>query len=404
VPVWHATLKAHAAAGKIALLGVIQEQHAERCRLFAQWQRFDWPILHDPINVLEPAAVPVFVAIDEHGIVRHTRPTPEWVVETFLHTNYEAPARPVASAPAAPPDRDALKRAAAKGGTAAAWRAVGDALFLWGGPSRIGEAVAAYESAVERDPVHAPTHFRLGVAQRMRFESPARVTDDFQSAVASWERALDIDPNHYIYRRRIQQYGPRLIKPYPFYDWVTQARQEIAGRGETPVALEVEPSGAEIAQPARELVADADRRTEPDPRGRVQRDERELIGVTPVVVPARIAPGGSARVHVEFRPRAAAHWNNEAEPVHVWIAAPDAWTLERQSFTLPLPEAAESRETRRLEFELQAPADLPEDAPRVVSGYALYYVCEEAEGQCLYLRRDFTVTVAVASGGQSRRE
>ncbi len=402
MPVWHATLKSHLAAGKIALLGVIQEQHAERCRLFAQWQQFDWPIVHDPINVLEPTAVPIFVAIDEHGVVRHTRPTPEWVVETFLGTDYEPPAQPVAPSPTVPPDLDALKRAAGQDVTAAAWRALGDALVLWEGTYRIDEAVAAYEGAVRREPAHAPTHFRLGVAQRMRSESPARETDDFQSAVASWGRALDLDPNHYIYRRRIQQYGPRLIKPYPFYDWVAQARQETSARGETPVALEVEPSGAEIAQPAKQLAVRVESQPEPDPQGRIHRDERELIGVTSVVVPARITPGGSARVHVEFRPRAAAHWNNEADPVQVWIAAPDGWTLERQSFALPLPQAPESRETRRLEFELQAPADVTEASPRVIRGYALYYVCEEARGQCLYLRRDFDVRVAVASDSPSR--
>ncbi len=52
------------------MLGVTQEQHADRCRLFAQWKQFGWPILHDPINLLEAPAVPIVVAIDEHGIVR----------------------------------------------------------------------------------------------------------------------------------------------------------------------------------------------------------------------------------------------------------------------------------------------------------------------------------------------
>ena len=52
------------------LLGIAQEHHAERCRLFAQWHGFDFQILHDPINLTEPRAVPRVIAIDEQGIVR----------------------------------------------------------------------------------------------------------------------------------------------------------------------------------------------------------------------------------------------------------------------------------------------------------------------------------------------
>ena len=70
----------------------------------------------------------------------------------------------------------------------------------------------------------------------MRYDSAHRREGDFQRAVEAWSRALEIDPNNYIFRRRIQQYGPRLSKPYPFYDWVSRARDEITARGETPYA------------------------------------------------------------------------------------------------------------------------------------------------------------------------
>ena len=76
VPVWHEATREWVKQGRLVLLGVTQEQHADRCRLFAQWKRFDWPILHDPINLLEAPAVPIVVAIDEHGIVRAIRPRP----------------------------------------------------------------------------------------------------------------------------------------------------------------------------------------------------------------------------------------------------------------------------------------------------------------------------------------
>ena len=59
---------------------------------------------------------------------------------------------------------------------------------------------------------------------------------DFQAAVDHWGAALRLNPNQYIYRRRIQQYGPRLTKPYPFYDWIKQARSDIAARGGTSLA------------------------------------------------------------------------------------------------------------------------------------------------------------------------
>jgi hypothetical protein len=84
VPVWHDKTKGWVRDGKLVLLGVTQEQHPERCRLFAQWKGFDWPILHDPINVLESSAVPVVVAIDEHGIVRSVRPRPETFEREFV--------------------------------------------------------------------------------------------------------------------------------------------------------------------------------------------------------------------------------------------------------------------------------------------------------------------------------
>ena len=52
---------------------MIQEQHAERCRLYAQWKQLDWPILQDQMTSFGLAVVPVAVLIDEYGIVQSTR-------------------------------------------------------------------------------------------------------------------------------------------------------------------------------------------------------------------------------------------------------------------------------------------------------------------------------------------
>ena len=65
MPVWHENTKALRAAGKLAVVGITQEQHAERCRLFAQWHQIDWPILWDPFNLTESKVVPRFTLIDE---------------------------------------------------------------------------------------------------------------------------------------------------------------------------------------------------------------------------------------------------------------------------------------------------------------------------------------------------
>ena len=132
---------------------------------------------------------------------------------------------------------------------------VGDGLILWGGPKRLNDAIEAYTAATRADPQDRRALFRLGVALRQRYESAARQRNDFQAAVENWGRALELDPNQYIWRRRIQQYGPRLDKPYPFYDWVPEAERAIRELGQTPIELPVRPDGAEIAKPMKGFAA-----------------------------------------------------------------------------------------------------------------------------------------------------
>ena len=372
------------------MLGIIQEQHFERCQLFAQWQQFDWPILHDPINQLELRAVPVTIAIDEHGVVRSTSPQMK-DFESFLEKKFDAPPQLAAAVSATRPNIADLTKLAQESNTSKAWRDVGDAHVLWSDRDQIDAAVVAYEKSIEAEAKDAGAHFRLGVALRMRYESASRKTVDFGSAVDEWDRALEIDPNHYIFRRRIQQYGPRLIKPYPFYDWVGQATQEIKARGETPIVLAVEPSGAEIAQPARRFETETATLESPDLKGRIDRDKDVLIEVDAVVVPGRIQPGDAARVHVAFRPSGKSHWNNEAEPLKVWIDSKDGWELAKQLHETAQPKQPESSEVRRVEFECRSPRDASKST--TLSGYALYYVCSDAGGQCLYLRQDFKIEI-----------
>jgi tetratricopeptide (TPR) repeat protein len=293
-----------------------------------------------------------------------------------------------------------LRRAATQA-TAPVWRAYADALVLWGGHQRLGEAIAAYQRALELAPQEGATHFRLGVAFRRRYDSLSRRPADFQVAVEEWQAALDTDPNQYIWRRRIEQYGPRLHKPYPFYDWVETARREITARGETPVSLQVEPRGSEFASPAERFEVIQTSVKEPDPGGRILRDAGKLITVETTVVPPEAAPGGSTRVHVVFRPNAGtkAHWNNEVDGLRLWINAPQDWQANSHLLALPNPPQPTSLETRTLEFELLAPAS---SAPGTyaLAAYAVYYVCEDVNGTCLYRRQDIPLQVKVRQGVQ----
>ena len=373
-------------------MGIIQEQHPDRCRLFMQWKEMEWPILVDALNLYGVSGVPITYAIDEAGIVRAVNPKPE-ELDAFL----ERPAPPSTAPPpsVAAPDLGRL-RADTGADAPTAWRAYGDALFLWGGEGRLGEAVAAYERALRLAPGDGPTEFRLGVALRRRHDSAAREPGDFQAAALHWAAALESDPNQYIWRRRIQQFGPRLDKPYPFYDWVEEARAAILARGEEPVALVAEPTGSEIAAPAEGFAPAEEGSPGPDPRGRVRRDAGHLIRVDSAVVPPAVGPGGVTRVHLLLRPNTErdGHWNNEAEPLRVWLAPPAGWSVDRREARAPEPPTAVSNEPREVQFELKAPSVL-EGRTVEIPGYALYYVCEEADGVCLFRRQDFVVPVGV---------
>ena len=390
-------MKKWVATGELAVLGVIQEQHPERCVLFSQWQEFDWPILHDPINVLRTTAVPILVAIDEHGIVRSTKPKVETFEEEFMSVRFAPPSQ--ATAPESlTPSRDSseLRRTAEVSGAADDWRSYADSVSIWGDADSVDHAIQAYERVVKADPQDAPAQFRLGVCLRRRYETPSRQADDFSRAVGAWENALAQDPNQYIWRRRIQQYGPRLMKPYPFYDWVTQAEQEITARGLQPVHLAVRPTGAEIAEPSKEFAVARSTAAEAN-AALIFRDVQQLIRTSVTVVPTEVKPGSTARVHVEFVPNVAlkSHWNNEAEPLRMWVAPSEVQASAQHLASDPVEEAV-SDEVRRLDFEVQVPADAAPESTLSLSAYALYYVCEDVDGQCRFLRGDIPIEIAVA--------
>ena len=151
----------------------------------------------DSLDLLGVAVVPITVLIDEAGIVRSTRPRGD-AVETFLAAPPAAPATANDAAPPATATETELARAHHE--------------LMFGDEGDLEGAIATYEQHLADDATGA-THFHLGVALRRRSEGRRRQPGDFAVAIDRWQDALAINPNQYIWRRRIQQYGPRLDKP-----------------------------------------------------------------------------------------------------------------------------------------------------------------------------------------------
>lgn len=387
------------------VVGIIQEQHPDRARLFMQWKQMGWPVLVDSMNQLDVAVVPITLLIDAEGIVRQRvrgRSDPGEVVEKFLaglpqEAEQDGPTRrQVVRAYQRPaPKAFAEAREKLSETAAAGWREYAEVLTRWSrSAAELDAAIDAFHTAVRLDQRDARAQFRLGVAFRMRYDSPAGVAEDFTSAVEAWTAARALDPNNYIWMRRLQQYGPRLAKPYPFYDWLGEARQAVTARGETPSSVTVEPRGAELTAPLKDFQAAASSMNEPDPDGRIDRDPSKFVKVETLTVPLEIEAGESTRVHLEFRPntRTDAHWNNEAAGMVVWFDPPEGWQVDRRQERLELPPAATSDEIRRIEFEVKSPEGA---RSATLDAYALYYVCEGINGQCLYRRQDIVVPLNV---------
>ncbi len=139
------------------------------------------------------------------------------------------------------------------------------------------------------------------------------------------------------------------------------------------------PQAAELAAPIRSFAEDAANSKSPDPDRRINRDNKGLIELDVTLLPSRVASGQSAQIHIQVRPtNAKAHWNNESEPLRLWVDAPDGWQFSRRLQSAAQGGGPESRETRMLEFEAKRPATANGKAR--LNAYAQYYVCEEAGG------------------------
>lgn len=407
LPVWQKVLEPYVESYKIHVVGVVQEQHADRARLYAQWRQLDWPIFVDSLNLVDIAVVPLVLCLDESGIVRHRRMTPDQVADKFLEQDYPSASVTRMFGRAPLPDVDKLQSQAERKRSVAAWQTAGDAYFLHGKTTGLTPAIEAYEQAIALDAGSGRSHFRLGVAHRRRYETRARRPGDAQAAVDHWGAALAIDPNQYIWRRRIQQYGPRLDKPYNFYFWVKEARGAVRARGEDAVKLRFEPSGSEIAPPGTSTTRAQllpVRPPDPDPNKRLLLDQDRFVLIEPMVAPARVRPGHTVRVRIDYLLRQPRNplWNNEADDLAVWIDLPEGVSLGEGRLSYPNPKKPETRESRTLEFDLEV-ATTAATGPLEIPAYSLYYICQHKGGKCRYIRQDFSLKFTVDPKAPSMR-
>ena len=376
------------AAGRLKVLGITQEQHPARCRLFAQWHGIDWPILWDPFNLTGSKAVPRFRLVDEHGVVRVPRARPS-DLDAFLAASFEAPSDPPAAAPA-----DA--RLVARGlDTASAEGRALEAL-LYDGAGTCDASIATLRGLPPAAAEAART-FRLGVAHRMRYDGPSSKPVDFADALAHWTSALLQRPDQYIWRRRIQQYGPRPDKPYPFYDWVERARRDVAARGEAPVILPVP-----LTETERNVWRKAtEDETEPDPQDRVPSvDDAPVVRIEEAVAWSTARGKPAARVHLRVvlvDPERASF--NASEEVVGWIRTPRGAGWQAAPRRLAGAIAQGARDDRAavepvpLEFELTPSEPAGTVDPYLLEGYLLLPICVAEDGRCLVVRQAFAVTI-----------
>ena len=386
MPGWHVRTQSLVEQGLLNVVGIIQEQHPERARLFMQWKEMEWPLLVDSLNLLGVTGAPITLFLDEAGVIQAINPR-QGDLAGFMKQ------KPAVQEPGkwSRPTLDFLLSDRDEKG-----QTLWDRQFLWGGEEGLGRAISGYLKTLFETPDDAKAHFRLGVAYRSRYDGESRREDDFLLAIKHWGKALNLNPNQYIWRRRIQQYGPRLSKPYSFYDWIHEARREIDARGDLPVALGVEPGGAEFAYPETSFSATDLEAENPDLEGRIHRDKAQLVSLETVAVPDTVQPGDAVRIHLTLRPdqEREVHWNNEVEDLLVWVDEDEAWQVEKSLHRYLVPENPVSAETRQLEFEVRTP-EQGNSGRHEIRGYVLYYVCEDVNGQCLYRRQDFSVPISI---------
>lgn len=362
MPGWHAKTKQLVKEDKLLVAGIAPEQHGDRMKLFLQWKGMsDMHVMLDSYNMLGLSGVPITLLIDEAGVIRFKNPK-----DTDLKKFLALPPAEVGTAPKSErtPYRDLVPA------------------------THLGRDLL--------DPNFTlPDHyFRMGVAHRKAYDQAPTDADPrhLQRAVLYWRRALEGNPGNYIWRRRLQQYGPRLDKPYPFYDWVETARAEIRKRGEKPHPLLAEPMGAEIAKPSKQ--AESHKFVHPDPDRKLPHDDQGVITCDLVVVPHTKTPQTSARVLLTLTPNSFvyAKWNDEAGVSTVRLVPNKGWKASKPTILITPKEAGAANDSapRFVEFEIYRTDDAPKDL-QTFQCKLFYNVCHGETPVCQLFRRDLKV-------------
>jgi hypothetical protein len=109
-----------------------------------------------------------------------------------------------------------------------------------------------------------------------------------------------------------------------------------------------------------------------------------------------VKAGQTVRVHLKLSldPKAKLHWNNEAEPLRVWLNPPDGWAVSERLLAAEVPKAEVSHEDRTVEFEVKVPKDASGEV--TLPGFAVFHVCDEPGGTCRFARLDVRLPLTVS--------
>ena len=171
--------------------------------------------------------------------------------------------------------------------------------------------------------------------------------------------------------------------------------------------MQVALAGAEIAKPSRKFVAEETITENPDPDNKINLDDK-FVSLRSAAVPNFIRPNKTTRIHIVMSPENC-KWNNESEPVKIWINKIVGGTATKKAFEIPNPtfdaktpdSATDSDEMRSVEFEFKADIDATECQ---IDGYALYTICESETGTCRLLRQNFSLNVPLLNQSKKRNK
>ena len=361
MPGWHARTKKLVAEDKLQVYGIAPEQYPDRMALFLQWKELDFPVLVDPLNTLNVKAVPITLLVDQSGVIRYRNPRPAQL-KTFLETDY--PETKKADQPAT---LHPLTKTMAKA-------------ILSNSLQADEQAFSVIERKKKQLKDSPALSFQAGVLARRLYDRNQE-PELFQTAVDYWEAALQEVPSQYIWRRRIQQYGPRLDKPYPFYNWVEQARKEITARGETPVTLTTEPSGSEVAQPLRQQAKKPSLKY-PDPKHSLPNSDT-FLSIATTLIP-HTDKKNQHRVHLKLSPKGSSHWSSDAQEAQLWLLPEKGEPIFLSAQASPLQATGDvSSESRTLE------ADLTLASKKGTKLVLFYSLCSDEDAVCRYLKTEW---------------